>query len=65
MFPCNPKVVNTRDSLDHVPVVTLSVPENHPLHVLMQSKAHELHLAAMKWEWEEPTWDCYKKKFPG
>lgn len=65
MFQFRPSVVNTRDSLDSVPLVIIAIPEDHPLLQLMITKAYELYLATLEWEWEEPPGDNYKKMFPG
>lgn len=58
MFEFVPQVVNNRDSLDSVPIVTLVIPANHPLFAVASEMALQLHLA-------EPPGDNYKKRFPG
>ena len=65
MFQFVPKVVNTRDSLDHIPIIPVSVPENHPLYTLVYEMAYERHVATVLSEWPEPPGDNYKKSVPG
>lgn len=65
MFEFVPQVVNNRDSLDSVPIVTLVIPANHPLFAVASEMGLQLHLASMDWDWYEPPGDNYKKRFPG
>lgn len=57
-FPC---ILNTLDSLDHVPLLLIRVPYRHPLWFAM----NEVALHSIAWEWPEPPGRDRVKWLPG
>ena len=65
MYHFNPKVVNTRDSQDDVPIIPITVPEYHPLAFLMHDMRRAIQVAEILADWPEPPGDNYDKRIPG